>query len=80
MKTRRLSSTEAQNNFGRVLDSAIQEGIVYIIERRGNAQAVLIGLANIDALLTDENTLESFGSTLKELSPKYNLGREMEQD
>lgn len=80
MKTRTISSTEAQNNFGRVLDSSIQEGIVYIIERRGNAQAVLLSLANLDALLDDENILKNLGSILKEVSPKYDLGRTIEQD
>ena len=80
MKTKTIGSTEAQNNFGRVLDSAIQESIAYIIRRRGNAQAVIIGLSDFKALLADKEESRDLGLAIREMSPTYDLGETLDVD
>ncbi len=45
-----VSSTEAQNNFGRVLTRAIQEGIVYIT-KYGTEVAVVLSMDRFRALV-----------------------------
>ena len=80
MKTKTIGSTEAQNNFGRVLDSAIQESIAYIIRRLGNAQAVIIGLSDFKALLADKEESRDLGLAIREMSPTYDLGETLDVD
>ena len=80
MRTKTIGSTEAQNNFGRVLDSAIQDNIAYVIERRGTAQAVIIALSDLRTLLMDSEESKDLGLTIRELGPKYDLGETVDGD
>lgn len=79
MKTRLVASTEAQNNFGRVLDDVVQNGTRYIIRRRNASQAILLSIADFESLLSgDEIERHKLGKVVRELSPSYSLGESIE--
>ena len=75
MTTKTIPSTEAQNNFGRILDDVIQNGTKYVIQRRNIAQAILLSLSDFQRLLAaSEGERQSIGDIVRELSPIYDLG------
>ena len=75
MTTKTIPSTEAQNNFGRILDDVIQNGTKYVIQRRNIAQAILLSLPDFQRLLAaSEGERQSIGDIVRELSPIYDLG------
>jgi prevent-host-death family protein len=75
MITKSISSTEAQNNFGRILDDVVQNDVRYIIKRRNASQVIVLGLADFEQLLAaDENKRREIGNMIRELSPIYDLG------
>lgn len=75
MATKRISSTQAQNNFGRVLDDVTHNRTRYIIERRDVPQAIILSLDSFVDLLRDENERREIDTVLNELRPRYRLGR-----
>jgi prevent-host-death family protein len=78
--TKTIPSTEAQNNFGRILDDAIQNGTRYVIKRRNTPQAVLLSLSDLERLLTaNEIERKEIGNVIRELSPVYDLGETVKQ-
>jgi len=75
MATKVISSTQAQNNFGRLLDDVIQNHSKYVIKRRNVPQAILLSLADFQTLLAaSENEREKIGTVIRELGPVYRLG------
>ncbi len=80
MKTKLISSTEAQNNFGRILDDVVQYGTRYVIRRRTSSQAVILSIADFERILaandTDRGKLEKL---IRELSPNYAIGQSIEE-
>jgi hypothetical protein len=79
MTTKIIPSTEAQNNFGRVLDDAIQNSTRYVIKRRNISQAILLSLSDFERLLAaGEGERNDVGSVIRELSPVYSLGETVE--
>lgn len=76
MATKTISSTEAQNNFGRILDDVIQNDSRYIIKRRGLPQAILLNLSDFERLLAsnDDQERQAIARLLREISPIYQLG------
>lgn len=80
MKTRRIASTEAQNNFGKMLDDAVQNGTRYVIQRRNASQAILLSLADFESLLAgDEPKRKQLEQVIRELSPNYSVGESIEE-
>jgi PHD/YefM family antitoxin component YafN of YafNO toxin-antitoxin module len=80
MTTKTIPSTEAQNNFGRILDDVIQNGTRYVIKRRDTPQAILLSLSDLERLLTaNEIERKEIGNVIRELSPVYNLGETVKQ-
>jgi PHD/YefM family antitoxin component YafN of YafNO toxin-antitoxin module len=78
--TKTIPSTEAQNNFGRILDDAIQNGTRYVIKRRDTPQAILLSLSDLERLLTaNEIERKEIRNVIRELSPVYNLGETVKQ-
>jgi prevent-host-death family protein len=79
MNIKRIASTEAQNNFGRVLDDVVQRNTRYVVYRRQTAQAIILSIADFEHLLaadaTERNRLEKL---IRELSPVYALGTSIE--
>jgi hypothetical protein len=78
--TKTIPSTEAQNNFGRILDDVIQNSTRYVIKRRNISQAILLSLPDFERLLTTgEGERNEVGSVIRELSPVYSLGETVKQ-
>lgn len=78
--TKTIPSTEAQNNFGRILDDVIQNGTRYVIKRRDTPQAILLSLSDLERLLTaNEIERKEIRNVIRELSPVYNLGETVKQ-
>ena len=74
MTTKAITSTKAQNNFGRVLDDIIQHNTRYIIKRRNSPQAVIISLSDFEQLLANQDERQRMLATVREITPTYNLG------
>lgn len=75
MATKTISSTEAQNNFGRVLDDVTHNHVRYIIERRGMSQAIVLSFEDFALVLSDEQERREMASLIKERQPEYSLGQ-----
>lgn len=74
MATKSISSTQAQNNFGRVLDDVVHNRTRYVVKRRTTPQAVVLSFDDFMLLLDDEVERQQFGNVLKETRPIYSLG------
>ncbi len=75
MKTRLIASTEAQNNFGRMLDDAVQNNTRYVIQRRNASQAILLSIADFENLLVgNETERKKLEKIIRELRPLYSVG------
>ena len=74
VKTRTIASTEAQNNFGKIIDSVVQDHVRYIIKRRNMSQAIILSLSDFKRLLLDASERKKMDHVIRELSPVYNLG------
>lgn len=80
MATKTISSTDAQNNFGRILDDVIQNDSRYIIKRRGLPQAILLNLSDFERLLaSNDRERLAVGRLLREIGPIYQLGETVDE-
>lgn len=75
MVTKSISSTQAQNNFGRVLDDVTHRHTRYIVERRGVSQAILLSCEDFAHILDDESKRQQIGTILREVRPEYPIGQ-----
>ena len=80
MKAKTIASTEAQNNFGRILNDVIQNNTRYIIKRHNSPQAIMLSLADFELLLTDQNAQDKIINIVRELAPIYSLGETIQED
>ncbi|HNT78070.1 MAG TPA: type II toxin-antitoxin system Phd/YefM family antitoxin [Anaerolineae bacterium] len=78
--TKSISSTEAQNKFGQVLNDVTQHQTRYIIERRNNPQAIILSFDDFSRILNDELERQTINEMLKEVRPTYALGRVIDYD
>jgi prevent-host-death family protein len=75
MGTKTISSTEAQNNFGRILDDVAQNGTRYIIRRRNSSQAIILSITDFESILSaSEPERKKLEKVIRELSPVYSFG------
>ena len=75
MKTKLVASTEAQNNFGRVLDDVVQNGTRYVIRRRNTSQAIILSITDFESILSaNETERKKIEKVIRELSPVYSIG------
>jgi PHD/YefM family antitoxin component YafN of YafNO toxin-antitoxin module len=75
MTTKSISSTKAQNNFGRVLDDIARNHTRYIVERRGIPQVIILSFDDFAHVLSDEHERQQMNVVLRELRPEYQLGQ-----
>ena len=75
MITKSISSTTAQNNFGRVLDDVTHHNTRYIVARRGVPQAIILNFDDFMHLLNDDTERQQMGNLLNDLRPEYELGQ-----
>ena len=79
MSTKRIASTAAQNNFGRILDDVVQNGTRYVIQRRNTSQVIMLSLADFESiLLAGDSERKKLEITIRELSPVYSLGEQID--
>jgi len=79
MGVKLIASTEAQNNFGRLLDDVVQNGARYVIRRRNSAQAIILSVADLESILAaDETERSKLEKLVRELGPTYTLGEAVE--
>lgn len=75
MKTKLIASTEAQNNFGRVLDDVVQNRTRYIIRRRNISQAIIMSVADVEQLLAGgDKERRQLERIIHETRPTYSIG------
>lgn len=75
MKTKLIASTEAQNNFGRVLDDVVQNSTRYIVRRRNTSQAIIMSVADLERILAgDEGERNKLERIIRETRPTYSIG------
>jgi prevent-host-death family protein len=80
MGTKLIASTEAQNNFGRILDDVVQNSTRYIVQRRNAPQAIIMSIADFELILsTGDSERKELSRFLRELSPVYSLGLTVEE-
>ena len=80
MATKSISSTEAQNNFGRVLDDVTRNHTRYIVKRRGIPQVIILGFDDFAHVLNNDQERRQMDTVLRELRPEYRLGQVVELD
>jgi prevent-host-death family protein len=79
MKTRTINSTEAQNNFGQIIDAVVQDHTRFIVKRRNISQVVIMSLSDLSRLLSDASERKKMDSMIRELTPVYNLGETVDR-
>ncbi len=80
MATKAISSTKAQNNFGRILDDVVQNNTRYILKRRSSPQALLISLSDFQNLLSNQSEQVKVENLIREMSPAYELGEPVREE
>lgn len=80
MTIKSINSTQAQNNFGRVLDDVTLNRVRYIVKRRGVPHAIVLSFDDFAYLLRDDGERGRMRSVLKELRPQYSLGEVIESE
>lgn len=80
MATKKISSTQAQNNFGQVLEEITHNQTRFIIERRGVPKAVILSFDDFATLLSNESDRNHMFRLLKEVRPEYQLGKTLHEE
>lgn len=80
MTIKSIASTEAQNNFGRVLDDVTRNHARYIIKRRGVSQVIVLSFDDFAHVLHDDTERQRMDTVLRELRPRYSLGEVIEPE
>lgn len=75
MINKSISSTQAQNNFGQILDDIIGHHTRYIVERRGVPQVIILSLDDFACTLCDPEEQQQLVTLLQEVRPAYRLGQ-----
>ncbi|MFQ5398484.1 MAG: type II toxin-antitoxin system Phd/YefM family antitoxin [Anaerolineae bacterium] len=79
METKTIASTEAQNNFGRILNDVILNHTRYVIKRRNAPQAIILSLSDFEQILTNQAEQSKMTHIVRELTPVYSLGETITQ-
>lgn len=80
MKTKSITSTDAQNNFGQILNDVIQHHTRYVIKRRNSPQAIILSLSDLEQMLTSSTEQQKMVSLVRELTPVFDLGEPITVD
>jgi prevent-host-death family protein len=75
VKTKLIASTEAQNNFGRVLDDVVQNSTRYIVQRRNTSQAIILSVSDLEKILAGSDLeRQKLEQIIREIRPSYIIG------
>ena len=80
MTIKSISSTDAQNNFGQVLDDVTLNHARYIIKRRGAPQVIILSFDDFAHVLHNDSERQRMDSVLTELRPQYSIGEVIEPE
>ncbi len=80
MTTKSIASTEAQNNFGQILNDVIQHHTRYVIKRRNSPQAIILSLSDLEKIVTSSTEQQKLASLIRELTPVFDLGEPIMAD
>lgn len=81
MKTKLIASTDAQNNFGRVLDDLVQNSTRYIVRRRNVAQVIILSVADLEKILSgDDVEHQKLGRIIQETRLAYSVGESLSDE
>ncbi len=80
MTTKSIASTEAQNNFGQILNDVIQHHTRYVIKRRNAPQAIILSLSDLEKMLTSSAEQQKMILLVRELTPVFDLGEPITAD
>jgi prevent-host-death family protein len=75
MVIKSISSTQAKNNFGQVLDDVTHNDARYVIKRHDVPQAIVLSFDDFAYVLNDEDERHQMDTILKEIRPEYRLGQ-----
>lgn len=73
-KTKTIPSTDAQNNFGQILNDVVQNNTRYIIKRRTIPLAIVLSLGDFEQIMTNQDERQKMTHMVKELGYVYSLG------
>jgi prevent-host-death family protein len=76
MNVKTINSTEAQNNFGQLLDDVAENNVRYLIQRFGKIKAVIIPLEDFRHLIAQHSEATQL---LREVSSEYTLGQQQNE-
>ena len=80
MALKSISSTDAQNNFGQVLDDVTLNHARYIIKRRGIPRVIILSFDDFAHVLRDDGERQRMDTVLRELRPQYSIGEVIEPE
>jgi prevent-host-death family protein len=75
MVIKSISSTQAKNNFGQVLDEVTHYHARYVIKRHDVPQAIVLSFEDFAYVLNDESERRQMDTILREIRPEYRLGQ-----
>lgn len=77
MNVKTINSTQAQNNFGRLLDDVTEQGTRYLVQRFGKVKAAIVPLDDFRCLLGQDDAVAHL---LRETNTIYSLGQQQTED
>lgn len=80
MPTKTISSTDAQNNFGKILDDVIQNNTRYILKRHSSPKAIVLSLSDFQSLANNQDEQLKLTRLISEMSPSYELGETIQKE
>lgn len=72
MAIKTINSTQAQNNFGSLLEDVSENGTQYLVQRFGRIKAVIVPLSDYRYLMQQR---QKEGNILREVGTIYSLGQ-----
>ena len=80
MSTKTISSTDVQNNFGKILDDVIQNNTRYILKRHSSPKAIVLSLSDFQSLVNNQDEQLKLTRLISEMSPSYELGETIQKE
>jgi prevent-host-death family protein len=73
-KTKTIPSTDAQNNFGQILNDVVQNNTRYVIKRRTIPLAIVLSLSDFEKIMANQDERQKMTHVVQELGYVYSLG------
>jgi prevent-host-death family protein len=73
-ETKTIPSTDAQNNFGQILNDVVQNNTRYVIKRRTIPLAIVLSLSDFEQIMANQDERQKMTHVVQELGHVYSLG------